>query len=449
MTFNLNKKFNILILGFLLSWVLIGSYFLGNQVLRTDFWIGFGIYLSLGSAMVLVYWITSDKIDWKFIFLVGLLVRFLLLTAHPNFSDDFSRFLWDGHLLNAGQNPYSQTPNDWVDSHSLEKNHLQIELYEDLNSPDYFSVYPPLNQAVFWFASWMGSDSILAGIIALRVVLILGEIAVFFLFLNLFQALQIQVKKLWFYWINPFVVVEITGNLHFEGLVLLFLLLALNFQKSGKLMFSGFSWGLAVGIKLLPLLLVPAWLVFTETRTRFVFWGGAIVALFLSFGPLLVASSWLNFGKSLQLYQGKFEFNASIYYLIREVGFWVQGYNIIEDLTKILSVFILIFMLILAWKKRPATLLGLIDLFVLMYLAYLILQPVVHPWYLIPGFGLSLFTKNKAFFAWTFTVFLSYYAYSNEFFRENPFFLWIEYGVLFLFIAHDYFLPKRKTNLIQ
>ena len=445
----MNKKFNILILWFLLSWVLIGSYFLGNQVLRTDFWIGYGIYLSLGAAMILVYWVTSDKIDWKFIFLIGLLVRLLLLTSYPNFSDDFSRFLWDGHLLNAGQNPYSQTPNDWSNSHSQEITHLQKTLYEDLNSPDYFSVYPPLNQAVFWFASWIGSDSILVGIIALRVVLILGEIAVFFLFLNLFQAFQIQIKKLWLYWINPFIVVEITGNLHFEGLVLLFLLLALNFQKSKKLMFSGFSWGLAIGIKLLPLLLVPAWLVFTETRTRFVFWGGAIVALVLSFGPLLIESSWLNFGQSLQLYQGKFEFNASLYYLIREVGFWVQGYNIIVDLTKILSMFTLIFMLILAWKKRPETLFGLIDLFVMMYLTYLILQPVVHPWYLIPGFGLSLFTKNKAFLAWTFTVFLSYYAYSNEFFRENPYFLWIEYGVLFLFIAHDYFLTKRKTNLIQ
>lgn len=441
-----------MILGFLLSWILIGSYFLANHVLRTDFWIGFGIYLSLGAAMCFVYWFASEKISWKFIFLIGLLVRLSLLTAFPNLSDDFARFLWDGHLLKAGQNPYSQTPNDWVNSHSLEKNHLQIELYEDLNSPDYFSVYPPLNQAVFWMASWVGSESVLAGIIALRVILILGEIAVFFLFLSLFKAFQIQVKNLWLYWINPFIVVEITGNLHFEGVVLMFLLLALYLQKSAKSMysiFSGFSWGLAVGIKLLPLLLVPAWLVFIEIRARFVFWSGAILALALSFGPLLVASSWWNFGQSLQLYQGKFEFNASVYYLFREVGFWWEGYNIIEYLTKFLSFLTFVFMLILAWKKRPDTLLGLIDLFVSMYLVYLILQPVVHPWYLIPGFGLSLFSKNRAFLAWIFAVFLSYHAYSNEFFRENPYFLMVEYAILFLFIALDYFLPKRKTNLIQ
>lgn len=445
----MNKKAKILILGFLLIWILIGSYILGNHVLRTDFWIGFGIYLSLGTAMVLVYWGTSDSISWKFIFLIGLLVRLSLLTVFPNYSDDFARFLWDGHLLNAGQNPYSQTPFDWSNSHSLEITHLQKGLYRDLNSPDYFSVYPPLNQAIFWFSTWIGFDSILSGIITLRMVLILGEIAVFFLFLNLFKAFQIQVKKLWLYWINPFVVIEITGNLHFEGLVLMFLLFALYFQKSTKFMFSGFSWALAVGIKLLPLLLVPAWLVFAETRTRFVFWVGAIVALVLSFAPLLVASSWWNFGQSLQLYQGKFEFNASIYYLFREVGFWWEGYNIIEDLTRILGFLTLVFILILTWKKRPATLLGLIDLFVMMYLVYLILQPVVHPWYLIPGFGLSLLTKNKAFFAWTFTVFLSYHAYSNEFFQENPYFLMVEYVVLFLFITHDYFLRKRKTNLIQ
>jgi hypothetical protein len=91
----------------------------------------------------------------------------------------------------------------------------------------------------------------------------------------------------------------------------------------------------------------------------------------------------------------------------------------------------------------------LAELWVLIYLIYLILQPVVHPWYLIPGFGLSLLTNKKAFLVWTFTVIFSYQAYGNEVFDENPLFLLAEYVVLFQVILVDYLLPKRKTNLSQ
>lgn len=444
----MNLKAKILIQIILFGGILIGSYWLGNYASRANFWLSFGIYLSLGIGMVLVYSISAPKTNWKFIFLIGLLIRLSFLTSLPNFSEDFARFLWDGHLLKEGKNPYLNTPEEIMQTDYLIDIHFSEALYEQLNSPEYHSVYPPLHQAIFWFASWIGSDSIISGIVMLRVVLIVGEIIVFFFFLKLFEQFQIQVRNLWLYWINPFVILEITGNLHFEGLVLLFLLAMLYLLTQLKWGYSGFAWGLSIGIKLLPFILFPALFFYSQTKRSFLFWAGVFGALVFSFLVLLINSSWFYLGESIQLYQGKFEFNASIYYLLREVGFWTQGYNMIAELTFFLSLLTMGLIFYMSWNRHLGTVLELIDLFVLIYFVYLIFQPVVHPWYLIPGFGLSLFTCRKIFLAWTCVIFLSYQAYSNLFYFENPFFLGIEYGVVFVFFGIDYFLLKRKTNLM-
>ncbi|WP_332911123.1 hypothetical protein [Algoriphagus boritolerans] len=84
----------------------------------------------------------------------------------------------------------------------------------------------------------------------------------------------------------------------------------------------------------------------------------------------------------------------------------------------------------------------------MIYLIYLILQPVVHPWYLIPALGLSLLTNKNTFLIWTFASIFSYQAYGNPDFKENPLFLFIEYALVFAVIFLDYFLPKSK-HLIQ
>jgi hypothetical protein len=155
----------------------------------------------------------------------------------------------------------------------------------------------------------------------------------------------------------------------------------------------------------------------------------------------------MNFFQSLRLYQGKFEFNASIYYLLREVGFWIKGYNTIATLSKILSGITLISILYFSWKRKPESIPQLVDLWVLIYLIYLVLQPVVHPWYIIPAFGLSLMSNRRTFLIWTFTTIFSYQAYGTIGFEESALFLILEYGLLSGVIFSDYFLRKRNSNL--
>ena len=267
------------------------------------------------------------------------------------------------------------------------------------------------------------------------------------LFLKLLKAFQLPQKLLWLYWLNPLVILEITSNLHFEGLVLLLLLATVLALKNKQLSTAGSFWGLAIGVKLLPLLLLPSFVFFPETKKNTLFWFGGLVAVLVSFFWLLLDSYWLNFSQSVMLYQGKFEFNASIYYLIRELGFWVFGYNTIGVLSKLLSVVTIASVVYFSYKKKPATLLELMDLWVLIYLIYLILQPVVHPWYLIPAFGLSVLTGRNTFLVWSLAAIFSYSAYGTATVIESPLYLAIEYLLVLGGIYLDYFLPKSKLNL--
>lgn len=441
----MSQKLKQLLIPFIWLLMGVGFFSLAYIIPREAFWLNFLIYSSLFAGMLGVYFL-RNQIYWKWIFIGGLLLRLSLLTAIPSWSDDYPRFLWDGEMVKMSQNPYLETPEDWLQNHPERTSHYLENLFELMNSPAYFSVYPPLNQAIFYVAA-LGADlDTKSGILILRAILILGEIGVFFILLKLFEHFQLSSKKLILYWLNPLVIMEITGNLHFEGLVLLLLLaslLAIVKQKDG---FSGAFWGLSIGMKLLPLMLIPTFFSFHKTRKSIAFWIGSALAMIVSFSWLLIDDSWTYFFQSLTLYQGKFEFNGSIYYLLREVGFWIKGYNVIGEITPILSGISLLGILYFSWKRKPENPIQLLDLWVLIYLFYLVLQPVVHPWYLIPAFGLSLFTDKKAFLIWTFAVIFSYQAYSNSTYQESPVFLFLEYSILALAIYWDYF--KTTKSLI-
>jgi len=432
------------ILGIIL--MLAGVYVLGNLIPRTDFRSTLGLFVMLFGLMFLVFTLAKDSTPWFYILTAGLLLRLSLFLAIPQWSDDYARFLWDGELVRMMENPYSETPGEFLQNHPLEATPILHQLFPLLNSQDYYSVYPPLNQAVFWLSAEAADGRIAIGIISLRLLLLLGEIGVFMLFVRLLKTFQLPPKLVWLYWLNPLVIMEITANLHFEGLVLLLLLAAVLALKNKQPSTAGSLWGLAVGIKLLPLLLLPSFVFYAETKRNTLFWFGGLVAALVSFFWLLLDSSWANFSQSVMLYQGKFEFNASIYYLFRELGFWVFGYNTIGVLSKRLSVATWALVVYFSWENKPATVRELMDLWVLIYLIYLILQPVVHPWYLIPAFGLSVLTGRSTFVIWSLAAVFSYRAYSGTIVEESPIYLTLEYLLVLGGIYLDYFLAKSKLN---
>jgi hypothetical protein len=354
--------------------------------------------------------------------------------------------LWDGELLRQGQNPYGLTPTQ-VQEQQGQGGGLGAQLFQELNSPNYYSVYPPLNQAIFWLGALAAQGSVAQGYLVMRCMLLLGEIGVFFLLWGLLLRFQLPGKQILLYWFNPLVILEVVGNMHFEGVVLLFLLASLGSLSRQKLGWSGAFWGLAVGMKLLPFLLAPAFFFWKGVRISARFWGMAAGVLVLAFLPLVYWNSWENFLQSLQLYQGKFEFNASLYYLFRALGYELAGFNTIWYLTKIGIVITLLGAVWISWKRSNAPLFEIPSVWVQLYLLYFLFQPVVHPWYLLPGLGLTILSRQWTFLLWSFGAIFSYQAYSQNPVQEQDLFLGLEYGLVLLGLCLDYFRKQRTATL--
>lgn len=421
------------------------------QVPRENFLVTFLLFSGSFACLLGIYlcWDKEEVIPFYQLLMLGLLLRVSVFFFVPQWSKDAARFLWDGQLLRLGHNPYLLTPADWQAQGAGLAGTYGEELFETMNSPDYYSVYPPLNQAFFWLGAQIAQGNVLQGYLGLRLLLLLGEVGVLYLLVYLLANFQLPQKQALLYWFNPLVILEVLGNLHFEGLVLLLLLAAVAALVRQRFAFAGAFWALAVGMKLLPFLLAPAFFFWKGLRKPLRFWGIALGVLVLAFLPLLYFDAWKNFFQSLQLYQGKFEFNASIYYLAREIGFWLEGYNTIWHLTKVGMVITLLGVLWLSWKQSTSTVQGIVGLWVQLYLLYFLLQPVVHPWYLLTGLGLSLLTRQWTFVLWSFGAIFSYQGYSQNPVQEQAIFLVLEYGLVLLGLYLDYFRKQRTATLVR
>lgn len=428
--------------------LLAGALLLLAQVPRESFgWTIFLFTLAFG-VMLGSYLLAGEEVNFKRLLLLGILLRGCLFFFEPNWSEDGARFLWDGELLRQGQNPYGLTPTQ-VQEQQGEGIGLGVQLFQDLNSPNYYSVYPPLNQAFFWLGALAAQGSVAQGYLALRCMLLLGEIGGFYLLWSLLVRFELPQKQILLYWFNPLVILEVVGNLHFEGFVLLFLLASLFNLSRQKLEWSGVFWGLAIGMKLLPFLLAPAFFFWKGVRTSVQFWWMAAGVVVLSFLPLVYCNSWGNFFQSLQLYQGKFEFNASLYYLFRTLGYELEGYNTIWYLTKFGIGITLLGAIWISWKRSNANFFEIPSVWVQLYLLYFLFQPVVHPWYLLPGLGLSILSRQWTFLLWSFGAIFSYQAYSQYPVQESTLFLGLEYGLVLLGLYLDYFRKERTLNLVR
>ena len=77
--------------------------------------------------------------SFRWLLTLAVVARFLLIFTVPNLSDDIYRFIWDGRSMHAGLSPYGSLPSDLVGT----VDGLDTGLFELLNSPEYYSLYPP------------------------------------------------------------------------------------------------------------------------------------------------------------------------------------------------------------------------------------------------------------------------------------------------------------------
>lgn len=360
---------------------------------------------------------------------LAVVLRLALLPAEPLLSDDVYRFIWDGRLWIQGISPFAHLPA-WYMEPGHEVKGLSEALFQQLNSPEYFTIYPPVAQLVFACAAWLSPNELWGCILVMRLFLLACELGSLWLLLQLNDHFGSPPRRVLWYALNPLVIVELMGNLHFEAAMIFFLLLALWWGGHTKLWPAAAAMALSIGTKLIPLMFGPLWIRRWgwPHAWRWLAGSGLIVALL--FVPVVHGPLWDHFGESLDLYFRKFEFNASIYYLLRWLRWQQLGYNDIARLGPALALLTAAIILIWAWRERRADWASLPQSMMWALTCYLLLATTVHPWYVTTLVALASLTPWRFPIVWSGVAILSYHAYAHTPTKENFWFVGLEYAVV-------------------
>ncbi|WP_342154059.1 mannosyltransferase [Joostella sp. CR20] len=395
----------------------------------------------------------TSKSHFKFLFYCGIVFRLLFIVSIPNLSQDFYRFIWDGKLLLDGINPYQYTVEQLLSADFFTaENYLGLRAgMGDLNASHY-SNYPPINQLFFYLSALLGGKTILGNIIVLRSFIILADIGILYFGRKILRLLQLPKHQIFWYFLNPFIIIELTGNLHFESVMLFFFIVAMYCILQQKWILGALLLSFSVSTKLLPLLFLPLFLRWFLKDTAHLklnffqligFYSLVIIGVLASFLPYLSSELIANYSESIGLWFQKFEFNASFYYLVRAIGFYRKGYNIIELAGTRMAIGVFVFVLFLAFFRKnnqPKT------LFISMLLAvsfYLFMSTTVHPWYIATPLLLCVFTTYKYPVVWSMAIVLSYHAYALPDFKENLWIVALEYLIIYACFTYELLFEKR------
>lgn len=409
--------------------------FLGFVPSQSDFW-----WIALGyiPAFAVYAWVLRRSNDVSLTFLLGLAVaaRVLLLFAFPNLSDDVYRFIWDGRLLVQGYNPFDHLPAYYrEEGHSVPG--LSAALFQELNSPEYFTIYPPVAQATFALACWLFPTSVAGSALVMKLFLLACEVGTIWLLPKLLRTFDLPENRSLIYALNPLVIVEIMGNLHYEGAMIFFLLLGIWWIQKARLYPAAIAMALSVAAKLLPLLFFPFFIRRLGWRDSIRFFAAVGAVLLLLFFPLVSGVFLENFGNSLDLYFRKFEFNGSFYYLSRWIGYLRKGYNRIAQIGPMLAGVTFLGIVGMALWRKSKTWRSLPGLALFAITLYLFGTTTVHPWYVAMPLVLCLFTDWRFPVVWSGMILLTYVNYSYVEYYENLWIVGLEYGVVFGYLAWE------------
>ncbi|NMH87276.1 mannosyltransferase [Flavivirga algicola] len=413
--------------------------------------------------------------------------RAVFILAIPNLSQDFYRFIWDGRMILEGFNPYLYTVESFMGKGEFPVAQAQ-ELYGGMGNlnASHFTNYPPINQLCFFIAGLFAGKSILGSAIVMRLLIIAADFGTLYFGKKLLKKLNIPAHNIFWYILNPFIIIELTGNLHFEGVMIFFLIWSLYLLYSGKWQWAAVVLALSISVKLIPLIFLPlffqwfikGYLISNEPNdknpnpsltildaniqdskkdsplwfrmTKLIsFYAIVITTTLLLFAPFYSSEFVNNYAQTVGLWFQNFEFNASAYYLAREIGYLFRGYNEIAIIGKVTPIIVILFVLIMTFFRKNKTNIELITAMLLVLSFYYFTATTVHPWYIATLLILSIFTKYKFPVVWSFVIILSYLAYINLNKADKSENLWvigIEYMIVYGVFFWEIFIKKEMPQ---
>ncbi len=246
--------------------------------------------LGLVAIFVAVLWWMrreSTSLSVRAIVVISAAIMITGLTVFPLTSDDVYRYVWDGRVQLAGIDPYRYPPLDpalaWLRDPGL----FPPGSRPMINRPTVPTIYPPIAQA--WFALVAAVTPWPLGPLGIRigagaaVVLTTGLLARF---------LGPRRRLALIYGANPLTMIEASNGGHLDVLVALAIFGVAWAAVHRRFWLAGLFLGVAGGLKLVPLLLVPVFLRGRRWRTTLV----AVPVALVGYVPHALAVGALVFG---------------------------------------------------------------------------------------------------------------------------------------------------------
>ena len=396
--------------------------------------------------------IQFEKYNFKFLLVVGILFRLVFLLTEPNLSQDYYRFIWDGELVRNFINPYLYVPNSLIEKQDIIIANAQ-ELYRGMSelSTKHFSNYPPLNQLIFGMATLLGGKSILGSLVVMRTIIILSDIGIFFFGRKLLKNLNLSPHLIFWYFLNPLIIVELCGNLHFEGVMLFFFVTSLYLLSINKWQLAAVIYALSISIKLVPLIFLPLFLKHLGIKKSMVFYMLVGIVSVLLVIPFWSSEFISNYSETVGLWFSNFEFNAGFYNVIKDIAVRLEAkpWELIKTYGKIMPFTVIFIVFLLTFTRKNESLSVMISTMLWILTAYYLLATTVHPWYIVFLVLLTVFTKYRFSLVWSFVIILSYYAYSQTDFKEHLGILAIEYIIVYGFLFFEIFRLNAQKLLFR
>lgn len=473
-----NSKFfrlhKIPLLFVLLSVAFYASF--AYDLVRSDYTKLFLLYSVL---FFLFYKLVQNKnLNFKFLVAVALIFRLVFLFAMPNLSQDFYRFIWDGRMILEGMNPYLFTPQSFIEMGKFPISQAQ-ELYNGMGvlNGSHYTNYPPIKQLIFAIAALFSSKSILGSAIFFRLFIVAADFGTLYFGKKLLEKFQMPAHNIVWYLLNPFIIIELTGSLHFEGIMIFFLVFSLYLLQLGKWQWAGVVFALSISVKLIPFMFLPLFFNYFKKQCviagrenqsvsmgeiasssdknrkprndlfRLIgFYSIILITTLLLFLPFYNTDFINNYSDTVALWFGQFEFNASLYYIARAIGYSVTGYNEITIIGKFIPVIVTVVLIGFSIFRKNDTMPRLIASMLLISTIYYFTSTTVHPWYLATLLALSVFTSYKFPLIWSFMIVLSYFAYASSDYSENLWIVGLEYVVVYGVFIWEVFLKKTNSQ---
>ncbi|PYP83676.1 MAG: hypothetical protein DMG65_23930 [Candidatus Angelobacter sp. Gp1-AA117] len=323
----------------------------------------------------------------KRVIVVGVILaamwHLFFLLQPPGTDDDIHRYVWDGRVQRLGYSPYNLIPSD------LALAGLHTSETRMLNNPGVASPYPAGAQLFF-----RAVTAIHESVLALKVAFVLCDLAMVLVLLDVLRSSQQPAHWVLAYAWNPLLAIEVAGSGHIDivGALLLLASVAALLRRWRAL--AAVAFGLAVAVKLLPMVLLP--LYWKRVRLR----DGALAAVV--FGLLYVP--FLNHGRipfgSLGVYVQSFRFNG-------------PGFAMLERVTTpqvAAGLAVLAGFLIAIWMRRRSAECSP-EGFAWPMAASLLCAPVVYPWYLLWMLPFLRSASTVPILIWTVSIIPVYYVW--------------------------------------